>query len=180
MNLKDFKEAVLEFIEEHAPEATGYTNDIDIKDKINAVINTKMFEVSRYKKIEEKEEIEVSEDEEIEMSDIDSRCYQVMKIKGVAYELNGKYITFKEEGTASIYYYKYPRTITSDTDDDYKFEIDPEALEIMKIGVAADLLKTDVSNRFGEIWNNEYQRLLQTLDSRRTSGIITIGEGVNI
>ena len=42
------------------------------------------------------------------------------------------------------------------------------------MGVAADLLKTDVSNRFGQIWDAEYQRLIQTLDSRKTSGTITI------
>ena len=50
----------------------------------------------------------------------------------------------------------------------------------MKIGVAADLLKTDVSNKFGQIWDNEYQRLLQTLDSRKSSGTITIGKGVDV
>lgn len=181
MTLKEFKEAVFSFIEEHDASEKKLTKDVDIADKINAVINTKMHEVMRCKKITAKDTMQVEEDEEIEITDIDKNCYQIRKITGVDYEQEDKFITFKETGTAVIYYNKYPKTITSDTkDDDYKFEIDIEALEVMKIGVAADLLKTDVSNRFGQIWDNEYQRLLQTLDSRKTSGTITIGEGVDV
>lgn len=181
MYLKDFKKATLQFIEEHEPSSPVLTKDNDIADKINAVINNKMFDIMRYKKIEAKEIMEVSENQEIELSDIDSKCYQIKQIKGVEYELDGKYITFLEDGVASIYYYKYPKTINDETEDDkYKFELDDETLEIMKIGVAASLLKMDISNRFGQIWENEYQRLLQTLDSRRTTGIVTIGEGVDV
>lgn len=180
MTLKEFKEAVFSFIEEHDENEKTLTKDVDIADKINAVINAKMHEIMRYKKITAKDTMQVEENEEIEITDIDKNCYQIRKITGVDYEQEDKFITFKETGTAVIYYNKYPKTITSDTKDDYKFEIDIEALEVMKIGVAADLLKTDVSNRFGQIWDNEYQRLLQTLDSRKTSGTITIVEGVDV
>lgn len=181
MNLKEFKEAVLSFIEEHDASEKKLTKDVDIADKINAVVNLKMQEIMRYKKITAKEKMEVTEGQEIELTDIDKNCYQIRKITGVEYEQEDKFITFKEEGTAVIYYNKYPKTITSETEDeDYNFEIDIEALEIMKIGVAADLLKTDISNKYGQIWDNEYQRLLQTLDSRKTSGTITIGEGVDV
>ena len=181
MNLKEFKEAVFSFIEEHDVNVEALTKDVDIADKINPVINNKMFEVMRYKKITAKEKMEVKEDQEIELIDIDKNCYQIRKITGVDYEQEDKFITFLEEGTAVIYYNKYPVRITSDTvDEDYKFELDEEALEVMKMGVAADLLKTDVSNKFGQIWDNEYQRQLQTLDSRKTAGTITIGEGVGV
>lgn len=180
MTLKEFKEAVFSFIEEHDASEKELTKDEDIADKINAVINAKMHEMMRYKKITAKDSLEVTENQEIELTDIDKNCYQIRKITGVDYEQEDKFITFTETGTAVIYYNKYPKAITSDTEDeDYKFELDVEALEIMKIGVAADLLKTDVSNRFGQIWDNEYQRLLQTLDSRKNSGTITIGEGVD-
>lgn len=180
MTLKEFKESVFSFIEEHDASVKNLTKDIDIADKINAVINSKMHEIMRYKKITGKEKIEVKEGQEIEITDIDKNCYQIRKITGVDYEQEDKFITFNEEGTAIIYYNKYPKTITRETADDYKFEVDIEALEIMKIGVAADLLKTDVSNKFGQIWDNEYQRLLQTLDSRKTTGTITIMGGVDI
>ena len=181
MTLKEFKEAVLSFIEEHDADEKKLTKDVDIADKINAVVNLKMHEIMRYKKITGKEKMEVTEDQEIELTDIDKNCYQIRKITGVEYEQEDKFITFLEDGTATIYYNKYPKTITSDTsDEDYKFEIDIEALEVMKIGVAADLLKTDISNRYGQIWDAEYQRLLQTLDSRKTTGTITISEGVDV
>lgn len=181
MTLKEFKVAVFSFIEEYDVSQKELTKDVDIAGKINAVINSKMHEIMRYKKITGKETIDVIEGQEIEITDIDKNCYQIRKITGVDFEQEDKYITFNETGTAVIYYNKYPKTITSATvDDDYKFEIDIEALEIMKIGVAADLLKTDVSNRFGQIWDNEYQRLLQTLDSRKNAGTITIGKGVDV
>lgn len=181
MTLKEFKQAVLSFIEEHDPSDKNLTKDVDIADKINPVINSKMFEIMRYKKITGKDSIDVVEGQEIELTDIDKNCYQIRKILGVDYDQDDKFITFNEAGTAVIYYNKYPKTISQETsDEDYKFEIDAEALEIMKIGVAADLLKTDVSNQFGKIWDNEYQRLLQTLDSRKTSGTITIGKGVDV
>lgn len=180
MTLKEFKESVFSFIEEHDADEKALTKDVDIADKINSVINTKMFEMMRYKKITAKDTIEVEENQEMEITDIDKRCYQIRKITGVDYEQEDKFLTFNETGTAVIYYNKYPKTITTDTTDDYKFEIDEEALEIMKIGVAADILKTDVSNRFGQIWDAEYQRLLQTLDSRKTTGTVTIGKGVDV
>ena len=181
MTLKEFKEAVLSFIEEYDENEKGLTKDVDIADKINAVINFKMHEIIRYKKITGKETLKVEEGQEIELSDIDKNCYQIRKITGVDYEQEDKFITFKEEGTAVIYYNKYPKLVTKETkDEEYKFEIDIEALEVMKVGVAADLLKTDISNRYGQIWDNEYQRLLQTLDSRKTTGTILIGKGVDI
>lgn len=181
MNLKEFKEAVLSFIEEYDKEESTLTKDIDIAGKINAVINNKMNEIMRYKKIVGKETIEVEEGQEIELTDIDKNCYQIRKITGVDYEQEDKFITFKENGTATIYFNEYPKLVTPDiADEDYKFEIDLEALEIMKIGVAADLLKMDISNKYGQIWEQEYQRLLQTLDSRKTGGTITIVGGVDL
>lgn len=181
MNLKEFKEAVLSFIEEYDKEESTLTKDIDIAGKINAVINNKMNEIMRYKKIVGKETIEVTEGQEIELTEIDKNCYQIRKITGVNYEQEDKFITFLEEGIATIYYNKYPKMIKTDTvDEDYKFEIDLEALEVMKIGVAADLLKMDISNKYGQIWEQEYQRLLQTLDSRKTGGTVTIVGGVDL
>ena len=179
--LNEFKEKVLSFIEEYESKEQNLTKDVDIADKINLVINAKMFEVARYKKIYASDTIEVNKDEEIEITDIDKDCYQFNKISGVRYEMIGNIIIFNESGVAKIYYSKYPKAITKETiDDKYKFELDQEALEIMIYGVAADLLKADVSNQYGRIWDNEYQRLLKTLDPRKNSGTIFIGEGVDI
>ena len=70
--LKEFKEKVLSFIEEHDKNSSSLTNDKDIADKINLVINAKLFEIARYKKIYGTETLNVNEDEEIEMTDIDN------------------------------------------------------------------------------------------------------------
>ena len=124
MTLKEFKEAVLQFIEEYDSTESKLTKDIDISSKINAVINNVMFEVCRYKRIEAREILDVEEDEEKEISDIDNNCYQIKKIIGVRFEQEGNFITFKETGEAKVYYYKYPKAINDSTDDTkYKFEL---------------------------------------------------------
>ena len=62
--LKEFKEKVLSFIEEYESKEQNLTKDVDIADKINLVINAKMFEVARYKKIYASDIIEVNKDGE--------------------------------------------------------------------------------------------------------------------
>lgn len=179
--LNQFKEKVLSFIEEYEGEQTNLTKDKDIAKKINLVINSKMFEIARYKKIYGSDTFNVEKDEEMEFSDIDNDLYQVNKITGVEFEIIGNTIIFLESGTAKVYYSKYPKAISSNTDGDkYKFELDSEALEVMIYGVAADILKGDTSNQFGRIWDNEYQRLLQTLDPRKNIGMIHISKGVDV
>lgn len=179
--LNQFKEKVLSFIEEYESEQPNLTKDKDISKKINLIINSKMFEIARYKKIYGNDTLNVKKDEEMDFSDIDNDLYQINKITGVRFEIIGNTIIFLENGSAKIYYSKYPKAITSSTDGDkYKFELDSEALEIMIYGVAADILKGDTANQFGRIWDNEYQRLLQTLDPRKNAGTIYIGEGVGL
>ena len=74
--------------------------------------------------------LNVNEDEEVEMTDIDKDIYQINKITGVRFEIIGNTIIFLDTGTAKVYYSKYPKAITIETDDDnYKFEIDTEAIE---------------------------------------------------
>ena len=50
----------------------------------------------------------------------------------------------------------------------FEFELDDDVLEIMPYGIAADLLKSDVSSSYGQIYANRYRELLQGLDPRDT------------
>ena len=97
-----------------------------------------------------------------------------------SFEIFGDIAEFTEPGTATIYYYKYPKSITADTEDDYIFELSGDVLEIMPYGVAADILKSDVSNGYGQIYNQRYEQMLQRLDPRYSTGFIYIDQGVMI
>ena len=67
-----------------------------------------------------------------------------------------------------------------DWKDNYEFELSADALEIMPYGVAADLLKSDVSNNYGQIYSQRYESMLQRLDPRYSMGSIYIEGGLDI
>lgn len=185
MTLEEVKQKVYALIEEYNENADDLTDDEDLALKMNSVINSVMHEVARMKKIPAKTTLEIvfeegQEELEMDMTDIDKNIYQIDLIKGVNSQVFGKTITFEEEGTAKIFYFKYPTAITEETDDDYAFELDVDALECMVYGVAGDLLKSDVSQSYGNIYSQRYEQLLQRLDSRTTLGGIYIDGAIEV
>ncbi len=186
MTLKEMKIKVLALIEELNPEHEALTEDPDIAGKINDVINQILFELSRIKKIPKYVEIEVNEGDRIEFSDIENECgyevFQVELICGVAYDskANGTVFKIRESGTAEIDCFVYPERITSKTKDSYEFELSADVLEIMPYGIAADLLKSDVSADYGVIYEKRYESMKQNLDPRYQLGSIYIEGGVSI
>lgn len=166
MTLEEMKQKVYSMIEEYSDDAEDLTVDEDLATKMNSVINQVQNELSRYKKIDGYKEMEVAKGEQIKLTNIDQNIYQLNIIKGVSYEPIGNTILFNESGLANVYYFKYPEQITADTEDTYEFELDRDILEIMPYGVAADLLKSDVSNNYGQVYANRYRELIQSLDSR--------------
>jgi len=185
MTLEEFKTKVYALIEEYNEDADDLTEDTDLANKMNGVINQVMNEMVRFKKIPAFTTMDIvfaeGEDEyAVSMSEIDDNMYQIDVIRGVESIVIGKQIIFSEEGMAKIYYFKYPEQIDLDTEDSYEFELDRDALECMVYGVAADLLKSDVSANFGRIYAERYEQLLQRLDGRNALGGIFIEGGVEI
>ena len=186
MTLLEMKKKVLRLIEEAAAEGNAkLTEDPDIELKLNDVINQVMFEVARMKKIPARStETITASDQEFELTSLDN-FYQLGSIKfkddsGAEreYEMFENIVDFPTTGTATINYYKYPKRITDDTADEaYKFELSDDALEIIPYGVAADLLKSDVSNNYGQIYSQRYETMLQRLDPRYSMGSITFEGG---
>lgn len=184
MTLKEMKLKVLGLIEEVSPNSENLTEDPDIAAKINDVINQIMFELARMKKIPKYVEMEVHEGDKIEFADIEKECgyevYQLGLVGGVkcALKADGTVIKILESGTAEIDCYVYPESITSATKDSYEFELTPDVLELMPYGVAADLLKSDVSAEYGRIYEARYESMKQLLDPRRNMSFITIEGGI--
>lgn len=187
MTLLEMKKKVLGLIEEISPDNLLLTDDPDIAAKINDVINQVMFELARLKKIPQYVEFAVSEGERITFEDIERESgyevFQIALVRGVANESKASGTLYKilESGTAEIDFFAYPERITEKTKDKaYEFELSPDALEIMPYGVAADLLKSDVSAEYGNIYAQRYEAMLQRLDPRYQIQTITFEGGINV
>lgn len=188
MKLLEMKHKILRLIEEVSTKANVLTDDPDIQTKLNDVINQVMFELARMKKIPRKETTTVTEsDLEFDLKTIkDFYQLNIIRFKddnGEAkdIEIFDDIVEFPTTGTATIYYYKYPTRITDETvDDEYTFELSDDALEILPYGAAADLLKSDVSNGYGQIYAQRYETMLQRLDSRYSMPSIHIEGGIEV
>ena len=186
MTFKEMKIKVLALIEELNPNTALLTDDPDIATKINSVINQILFELARMKKISKYVEMKVKKGDLIEFADIEKVCgyevYQISNVCGVIYtpKANGTILKILEDGKAEIDCYVYPERITDKTKDTYEFELSADALEIMPYGVAADLLKSDVSAEYGNIYATRYESLKQLLDPRNQMTSVYIEGGVNI
>lgn len=179
MTLLEMKKKVLALIEEIDDKEKASTEDPDIEAKLPYVINQVQNELARMKKINAKVTKEVIENESLDLTTLDN-FYQLNVIRGVYFTIVEQFITFLEKGTADIYYYRYPTQINEKTDDSFEFELSIDALEVMPYGVAADLLKSDVSNNYGQIYAARYKEMLQTLDPRYNMGSITFTGGIEI
>ena len=187
MTLLEIKKKTLGMIEELNPESELLTDDPDISAKINGVINQVMFELARFKKIPKYVELEVTEGDRITFKDIEKACgyeiYQLGVVGGVRYvsKANGTILKILESGTAEIDCFVYPERIEEGTKDKlYEFELSNDALEIMPYGVAADLLKSDVSAAYGKAYADRFEMMLQRLDSRYSMGGIHVEGGFDI
>jgi hypothetical protein len=187
MTLLELKKKVLGLIEELNPNSELLTDDPDIAAKINEVINQVMFELARMKKIARFVEMDVDAGDRVTFEDIERECgsevYQLGTICGVNYDAkaNGTILKILESGVLEIDCFVYPERITEKTKDKaYEFELSPDALEIMPYGVAADLLKSDVSAEYGNVYAARYESMLQRLDPRYQMGSITIEGGYNV
>ena len=187
MTLAEMKKKYLGLIEEVNPDSEQLTDDPDIAAKQNEVTNQVMFELARFKKIPKYVEIAVTEGDIITFEDIEKACgyevYQLGTISGVKYvpKADGTVIKVLESGTAEINLYVYPERITETTKDKaYEFELSPDILEVMPYGIAADLLKSDVSSEYGTIYATRYESMLQRLDPRYQMTSITFEGGVLI
>lgn len=185
MTLEEMKKKVLGLIEELNPESNLLTDDPDIAAKLNYVINQIQFELARIKKIAKYADVVVSKGDVLTLEDIGNEVgydvYQLGTVGGVKHKFraNGSVVQFLEDGTAEIDCFVYPESINEKTKDSYEFELSMDALEIMPYGVAADLLKSDISTEYGTIYATRYESMLQRLDPRNNMTSIYIEGGVS-
>jgi hypothetical protein len=186
MKYIEMKQKVLALIEELNPESENLTDDPDIQTKYEYVLTQIMFELARMKKLPDYVEMEVSAGDTITFEDItdetDFEVYQLDMIRGVKHErkAQGTIIKMLESGTAEIEYFRYPTRITDKNRAKYEFEQSADVLEIMPYGIAADLLKSDVSADYGKIYAERYETMKQLLDPRYQMGVFEVSGGYDI
>lgn len=187
MTLREIRKKYLGLIEELNPKSEHLTDDPDIAAKQNEVVNQKMFEMARLKKIPKYVEMAVTEGDTITFADIERECgyeiYQLGLLCGVDYtpKASGTVLKIRSSGTAEIDVFVYPERITEKTKDTaYEFDLSPDVLEILPYGIAADLLKSDVSAEYGTVYATAFETMLQRLDPRYQMNTITIEGGVDI
>ena len=187
MTLLDMNKKVLALVEELNPDSELLTDDPDIAAKINDVTNQIMFELARIKKIVRFVEIEVTKGDTLTFDDIERECgyevFQLGTVSGVlcSFRANGTVIKVLESGVAEIDVYVYPERITNKTKAQaYEFELSPDVLEIMPYGIAGDLLKSDVSAEYGSVYSTRYESMLQRLDPRYQTAMISVEGGYYI
>lgn len=180
MTLEEMKTKVYSLIEEYSEDADDLTEDEDLASKMNSVINQIQNELARIKKIEEYATLEGTKGDMVDFKDVDDKLYQLNIVRGLDVDIIGQKIKFNETGTAEVYYYKYPTQINNDTDDDFEFDLSIDVLEIMPYGVAADLLKSDVSSNYGQIYAERYREMKNELDPRYALGSVYIDGSIDI
>jgi hypothetical protein len=185
MILNEMDMKVLSLIEEVNPNSEFLTDDPDIQAKKRYVTNQILYEMARIKKIPKYFELEVEKGDVVSFADFEKECgyeiYQIAVISGVKHspKANGTVFKALENGTMEVECYVYPERITDKTQGSYEFEVSPDVLEIMPYGIAADLLKSDVSAEYGNIYSVRYESMKQLLDPRYQMPSITFEGGVS-
>lgn len=181
MTLGEYKRMVYSVIEEYSETEEALTEDEDLAAKMNSCIDIMLSEMSRFKKIDAYKTLEVNKGDNLTLKDIAEDIYQLNLIRGVDYQPIQNRVIFNETGTAEVYYYKYPESVTNDTKDtDYTFELDDDALKVMAFGVAGLLKAEDIASNYGRVYTDLYREKLSQLDPRKTMPSVTIVGGVDI
>lgn len=186
MTLGEMKKKVLGLIEELNPKSEVLTDDPDISTKINDVINQILFEMSRIKKIPKYFEMGVEKGDLVSFADLEQECgyeiYQISVVSGVNHTSKASGTVFKvlESGVMEVDCFVYPEKINEKTKDSYEFEVSADVLELMPYGIAADLLKSDVSSEYGSIYATRYESMKQLLDPRYQMPSIRFEGGVTL
>lgn len=178
----------LKLLQEYMENEADLTDDEDIVNNMIPATNKILNELARAKKIETYQEIEVTKDQIVDLKTLPN-YYQLKTVRfeeteekisdfdETIYIATGNYIKFKKKGIATIFYYKYPTIIDEDTADDFKLELDQDALNIAPTGIAGTILMTDISNQYGAVFLNNYEQMLQRLDSRTSDTLVQFKGG---
>lgn len=190
MTYGENKKITLALIEEYAPNMVDKTEDEDIALRLPFIYNLAYKELALTKKIiATKTYSEISDEnkqDKYTAYSLPSDLYQIKNIIALDKEnkpINADYYTIQNKiyindnlpGKTVLEYYQYPQEINEETPDSFYLEIDEDAQALLPYKVADDILKTDPSADY-TAFATEYQRKLQTLDTRKNIPTVILKE----
>lgn len=190
MTYGENKKITLALIEEYSPNMNEKTEDEDIALRLPFIYNLAYKELAMIKKIVATKTYSEIPDEQKQDRytpyNLPSDLYQIKNIVTLDednkpinadyYTIQNKiYINDNSDGKTVLEYYKYPQEINEETTDDFYLEIDEDVQGILPYKVADDILKTDPSANY-TAFATEYQRKLQSLDTRKNIPTVTLKE----
>lgn len=180
MTLEQLKEKILSLIEELNPDSQLLTDDPDIAAKLDSVIDQVSVELSRVKKLPRVIPVEAKRGQQLTFEDLGElvgrEVYQLDRVSGADHILRGggTVVEFLASGEAVVEVFVYPAAVSAGQE----LELSRDALEVLPYGVAADLLKSDISAGYGSVYAQRYEGMLRQLDSRYALGHITFQGGM--
>lgn len=205
MTLGQAKKTAYAFMAEYSKDESLYTDDEELQQNINLIANICYHELAGIKPIYKT----ISLDRSLIGTTEYYRAYDMpndMKtldivlaydeynkpitpdyyiIEGVA-ETSGATTTYKDKiyindlsaGTYYIKYYANPTDITESTKDSFELELDKDAQTLLPFAIASDILKSDDSIDYNN-FRKRYEDQLMKLNTKKTTGIITIDTNFN-
>lgn len=187
MYLKDLKNIAMQLIDEYS-ENKSPTEDEDIRQKLNGLFNTALFEVSQIKKILKVYQFSIKEKANTEYKII-GLPDDFAKEKRLRYFSSNnsilKYYIQKDKlkihnsclGDFELEYFAIPEEITEDNEEDYEFELDMDAQMALPYYVASSVLMSDVSanyTAFEAKYNAKIEQLMRSEEENKDESTITI------
>lgn len=193
MYLNDLKNVAMQLIDEYSGDKEP-TEDEEIRQKLNGLFNTALFEVAEIKKIEKVFEFKNEEvvDDEYKSIGLPDDFMQEKKLRYFTTNNNNlKYYIQKDKlkihknclGKFELEYYAIPEEITEDNADDYEFELDLDAQMALPYYVASSVLMSDVSanyTAFEAKYNSKIEQLMRITQEKKDTSTITINLIANI
>lgn len=175
MTLGEGKKKVLMLLDEYSA-GGAITTDADIANKMAPFFDMAQKDVAKHKPVYKELEAEVTEESGILM--LPDNCAEVYRIwrdgrLTRAYTVRGRQLVLTK-GKYIVEYRAVPEQVTSDTPDEYVFELCEEACALLPFYVASMQLITDLVVDYGAIWNI-YKTMLAELDkSEPVSGMAAV------
>lgn len=189
MDLKDLKNITMQLIDEYS-DIKKPTEDEEIKQKLNGLFNTALFEVAQIKKITKVYNFKMMEEikEEYKTFGLPEDFMQEKRLRyfstnnsNLNYYIQKNKIKIHKNclGKFELEYYAVPEEITEENQDNYEFELDLDAQMALPYYVASSILMSDVSanyTAFESKYNSKIEQLFRNEQGKKDDDTVTINQ----
>ena len=182
MTLGQAKNMAMKLMDEYMVDSPP-TDDEETLAKLNAMFQAAQIFVCTVKPIKKNFTIDHAESNTVfNEYDLPGDFYQAFLIRDmdgngyshVEFHPPKILVTDKKAKQIRVDYYAYPQEITDETPDDYEFELEQDAQQVLPYAVVADLLKTDPSADY-TTFEVKFNNMVANLNPSSYQGISFVG-----